>query len=108
VKRKKSAVGAAVEELEGMELGDARLVAGARALVAALERQPAASFPAAVGHRVADREAAYRLLNHLVQALGLDRENEALGECIEVWAVGGMLQTLDAGGPEAVAECVSE
>jgi hypothetical protein len=64
VKRKKSAVGAAVEELEGLELGDARLVARARALVAALERQPAASFPAAVGHRVAEREAAYRLLNN--------------------------------------------
>ena len=30
----------------------------------ALERNPAASFPAAVGHKTADREAAYRLLNN--------------------------------------------
>lgn len=53
-----------MDELEGLDLGDARLVARARALVAALEREPAASFPAAVGHRVADREGAYRLLNN--------------------------------------------
>jgi hypothetical protein len=64
VKRKKPTVGAAMDELEGLDLGDARLVARARALVAALEREPAASFPAAVGHRVADREGAYRLLNN--------------------------------------------
>lgn len=64
MKQKKQAVGSAADELEGLDLGDARLAARARALVTALAREPAASFPAAVGHRVADREAAYRLLNN--------------------------------------------
>lgn len=55
--------GTAVEELEGLALGDARLDARVRHLVTALERNPAAGFPAAV-HTEAAREATYRLLGN--------------------------------------------
>ena len=51
----------AVEELAGLDLGDARLNARTRRVVAALARQPEAGFPSAV-HTVAEREAVYRLL----------------------------------------------
>src|SRR5690242_19203732 len=61
--RKKVAVGAAADELEGIDLGDARLEGRVRRIVAALEKAPAAGFPAAVG-TVAEREAVYRLLGN--------------------------------------------
>lgn len=54
-------VGAAVDEVAGVDLGDARLNARTRRFVAALERNPAAGFPSAV-QTVAEREAVYRLL----------------------------------------------
>src|SRR5438093_715959 len=60
---KKTLVRAAVEELDGLDLGDARLDARARVFVAALERNPAAGFPSAV-NTVAEREAAYRFLGN--------------------------------------------
>lgn len=56
-------VDAALAELEALALGDARLDARARRLLAALARDPAAGFPAAVAS-VAEREATYRLLNN--------------------------------------------
>jgi hypothetical protein len=56
-------VRSAVDELEGMDLGDARLEARVRRIAAALEKDPAAGFPAAVG-TVAEREAIYRLLGN--------------------------------------------
>jgi hypothetical protein len=56
-------VGAATDELLAIDLGDARLDARVRRLVAALERNPAAGFPAAVGTE-AEREAVYRLLGN--------------------------------------------
>jgi hypothetical protein len=56
-------VGSAVDELEGIDLGDARLEARVRRIVTALERDPAAAFPAAVA-TVAEREAVYRLLGN--------------------------------------------
>jgi hypothetical protein len=56
-------VGSAVDELEGMDLGDARLEVRVRRIAAALERDPAAAFPAAVA-TVAEREAVYRLLGN--------------------------------------------
>ena len=56
-------VGAAVDELTGIDLGDARLHTRVRRLVTALERNPAAGFPAAV-RTVAEREAIYRLLGN--------------------------------------------
>lgn len=56
-------MGSAVDELAGLALGDARLEARTRQLVAALAQNPAAGFPAAVG-TVAEREATYRLLGN--------------------------------------------
>lgn len=56
-------VGAASDELAGVDLGDARLNARVRRVVTALERNPAAGFPAAVG-TVAEREAVYRLMGN--------------------------------------------
>ncbi len=56
-----SLVGSAVDEVAGLDLGDARLNARTRRVVAALERHPAASFPSAM-ETVAEREAVYRLL----------------------------------------------
>jgi hypothetical protein len=56
-------VGAACDELRTLDLGDARLDARARRVVEALERNPAAGFPAAV-ETVAEREAVYRLLGN--------------------------------------------
>jgi len=56
-------VGAAVDELTGIDLGDARLHTRVRRVVTALERNPAAGFPAAVS-TVAEREAVYRLLGN--------------------------------------------
>ena len=68
---KEALVGSAVDELEGMDLGDVRLEARVRRITAALEKNPAAGVPAAVG-TVADREAVYRLLrNERVQMKGL-------------------------------------
>lgn len=55
--------GTAVDELADIDLGDARLNRRARRLVGALERNPAAGFPAAV-HTEAEREATYRLLGN--------------------------------------------
>src|SRR5690242_8964548 len=64
-------IGAAVDELTGIDLGDARLNARVRRFVVALERDPAAGFPAAVS-TVAEREAVYRLLaNERVTLEGL-------------------------------------
>ena len=61
----------AVEELTGLDLGDARLDRRARQLVAALAGDPAAGLPSAVD-TVAEREAAYRLLgNERVSLAGL-------------------------------------
>ena len=60
---KRPLVGAAVDEVRGIDLGDARLDARVRRFVAALERNPAAGFPAAVS-TVAEREAIYRLLGN--------------------------------------------
>jgi hypothetical protein len=60
---KRVPVRSAVDELEGVDLGDARLEARVRRIAAALEKNPAAGFPAAVG-TVADREAFYRLLGN--------------------------------------------
>src|SRR3954447_5308562 len=59
----KTPVGSAVDELEGVDLGDARLEARLRRIVAALEKDPAAAFPASVA-TVAEREAIYRLLGN--------------------------------------------
>ena len=59
----KVSVGSALDELEGIRLGDARLDARVRRIAAALEKNPAAGFPAAVG-TVAEREAVYRLLGN--------------------------------------------
>src|SRR4051812_38843897 len=59
----KTPVGSAVDELEGIDLGDARLEARLRRIVAALEKDPAAAFPASVA-TVAEREAIYRLLGN--------------------------------------------
>lgn len=56
-------VGAAVDEVAGIDLGDARLNARVRRCVMALERNPAAGFPSAV-ETVAEREAVYRLLGN--------------------------------------------
>jgi hypothetical protein len=56
-------VGEAVDEFTGLSLGDARLDARVRRFVAALARDPAAGFPAALG-TVAEREAGYRLLRN--------------------------------------------
>jgi hypothetical protein len=56
-------VGRAVDELTGINLGDARVNARVRRFVTALERNPAAGFPAAVS-TVAEREAVYRLLGN--------------------------------------------
>lgn len=58
---KKRLVGAAIDEVVGIDLGDARLNTRVRRFVAALERNPGAGFPAAV-RTVAEREAVYRLL----------------------------------------------
>lgn len=60
---KKIPVGQAVDEVDGLALGDARLNERVRRLVGALERDPAAGFPSAVG-TVAEREATYRLLRN--------------------------------------------
>ncbi len=60
---KKVAVRSAVDELDGIDLGDARLEARVRRIAAALEKNPGAGFPAAVG-TVAEREAVYRLLGN--------------------------------------------
>src|SRR5919109_923779 len=57
-------VGSAVEEFIGLDLGDARLNRRVRRFVSALERNPAAGFPAAVA-TVAEREAVYRLLRNV-------------------------------------------
>jgi hypothetical protein len=63
--------GSAVDELTGLDLGDARLHTRARRLVRALERNPAAGFPAAV-HTGAEREGTYRFLgNRRVSLAGL-------------------------------------
>jgi hypothetical protein len=59
----KPPVGSAVDELEGLDLGDARLEARLRRIAEALERDPAAAFPTAV-KTVAEREAVYRLLGN--------------------------------------------
>jgi hypothetical protein len=56
-------IGAAIDEVTAIDLGDARLNARVRRFVAALERNPAAGFPAAVS-TVAEREAIYRLLRN--------------------------------------------
>lgn len=56
-------MGTAVDELVGLALGDARLEARTRRLVAALAQNPTAGFPAVVG-TVAEREATYRLLGN--------------------------------------------
>lgn len=56
-------VESALDELATLDLGDARLNARARRLVAALARNPAAGFPAAVATE-AEREATYRLLGN--------------------------------------------
>ena len=62
---------AAVEELAGLDMGDARLNARTCRIVAALARQPEAGFPSAVD-TVAEREAVYRLLaNARVTLAGL-------------------------------------
>lgn len=63
MRHKEAAVGAAVDELEGLDLGDARLEARLRRITAALEQNPAAGFPSAV-KTVAEREAVYRLLRN--------------------------------------------
>ena len=55
--------GAAVDELAALDLGDVRLNGRARHVVAALARNPAAGFPAAVATD-AEREALYRLLGN--------------------------------------------
>lgn len=55
--------GTAVDELQDLDLGDARLNRRARQLVRALEHEPAAGFPSAV-HTAAEREGAYRLLSN--------------------------------------------
>jgi transposase-like protein/DDE family transposase len=55
--------GPAVDEWAGVDLGDARLNARVHRVVAALARNPAAGFPAAVD-TVAAREATYRLLGN--------------------------------------------
>jgi hypothetical protein len=59
----KTWVGSAVDELKGIDLGDARLEARLRRISAALEKNPGAAFPAAV-KTVAEREAVYRLLRN--------------------------------------------
>jgi hypothetical protein len=56
-------VRSAADELEGVDLGDARLEARVKRIAAALEKNPGAGFPAAVG-TVAEREAVYRLLGN--------------------------------------------
>lgn len=56
-------VDAVVTEWDAVDLGDVRLDARVRRVVAALARQPAAGFPAAV-ETVAEREALYRLLGN--------------------------------------------
>lgn len=71
MRRKEVPVGSAIDELDGVELGDARLDARVRRIAAALEKNPAAGFPAAV-KTVAEREAVYRLLgNERVQMKAL-------------------------------------
>lgn len=56
-------VGSAIDELKGVDLGDARLNVRVKRIVAALEKNPAAGFPAAVVTE-AEREAVYRLLGN--------------------------------------------
>jgi hypothetical protein len=63
VARKKTSVGPAIAEFEGVDLGDARRAARVLKFVAAMEKNPAAGFPSAV-RTVAEREANYRLLNN--------------------------------------------
>lgn len=53
----------AVDELDGLDLGDARLDRRARAVVEALDAQPREGFPQALG-TVAAREGFYRLVNN--------------------------------------------
>jgi transposase-like protein/DDE family transposase len=59
----KALVGSAVDELKGVDLGDVRLEVRLRRIAAALEKDPATAFPAAVA-TVAEREAVYRLLRN--------------------------------------------
>lgn len=56
-------------EFAGLELGDVRRVARVQAITTALQAEPAASFPQAMGS-VAAREAFYRLVNN--EAVELD------------------------------------
>jgi hypothetical protein len=53
----------AASEFDGLELGDARRAARIRRIVEAMEEDPAAHFPTAVG-TVAEREALYRIFNN--------------------------------------------
>src|ERR1043165_3676377 len=60
---------AAVDEFEGIDLGDTRRAARLRRVVEALQADPAAAFPKAL-KTVAAREAFYRLVNN--EAVTLD------------------------------------
>lgn len=60
---------AAVDEFEGIDLGDLRRASRLRRVVEALQTDPAAAFPKALGS-VAAREAFYRLVNN--EAVTLD------------------------------------
>lgn len=64
MRSKRIPVGSAVEEFSSVSLGDQRLDVRVLKLVAAMESDPAATFPQAV-KTVAEREATYRLLNNV-------------------------------------------
>jgi len=68
VARKKTTVPPAVDEFEGVDLGDSRRAARVLKFVAAMQKNPAAGFPSAV-RSVAEREANYRLLNEMAALL---------------------------------------
>ncbi len=71
----------AVDEFEGLELGDVRRVARVRRTVAALQSDPAAAFPKAL-KTVAAREAFYRLVNNdavTIEALLVPHAAQTIG-----------------------------
>ena len=70
----------ATAEFQGLDLGDARRDARVRRVIEALERDPAASFPATM-ESVAEREAFYRLVNNdavTLQALIAPHRTQAI------------------------------
>ena len=86
--RKKPVVGAAVDELQGVDIGDARLDARVYKMVAALERNPAAAFPVAL-RTEAELEGGYRLLNNAAVTLDELLAPHAAATCRRIEEFGG-------------------